>query len=263
MSTLTAASKEPSKALVIAAFAAVYILWGSTYLAIFIALDDIPPFLLVSARFLISGILLFGWCRLQGEPTPTLKAFANISLGGIITLFLGTGSLIWAEQYLPPGLAAIIVATVPLWFVVMDKYQWKYHFANKFIVLGLLIGFAGVVTLFIGKNSSARATAADGNMPLISVVVLLLGSIAWAVGSLYSKYRKVEGSASMKAAVQMIAAGLISFIPAFALGEHHQFSWSHVSFSAVAAVLYLIIFGSLVGYMAYIWLLSVRPPSLV
>ena len=261
--TLTASYRGPSKALVIAAFAAVYILWGSTYLAIFIALDDIPPFLLVAARFLVAGILLYGWCRIKGEPAPSLKAFANISLGGIILLFLGTGSLIWSEQYLPPGLAAIIVATVPLWFVLLDKYQWKFHFANKFIVLGLLIGFAGVVTLFIGKNSSARATAADGNMPLVSIIVLLFGSVCWAVGSLYSKYRKVEGSASMKAAIQMIAAGGVSFIPALALGEHHRFAWSQVHFSAVAAVLYLVIFGSLIGYIAYVWLLSVRPPSLV
>ncbi len=263
MTTLTASAAAPSKALVIAAFAAVYILWGSTYLAIFIALDDIPPFLLVSARFLVAGLLLYGWCRFKGEPAPTLKSFATISVGGIIMLFAGTGSLIWAEQYIPPGLAAIVIATVPLWFVILDKYQWKYYFANKFILLGLLIGFVGVVTLFIGKGSSARLTVADGNMQLIGIIVLLLGSVAWALGSLYSKYKTVEGSSSMKAAIQMIAAGLVSFIPAFALGEQHHFAWNHISAAAIAAVLYLVIFGSLVGYISYIWLLSVRPPSLV
>ncbi|HEY4147810.1 MAG TPA: EamA family transporter [Chitinophagaceae bacterium] len=263
MSTLAAPYKEPSKALVIAAFAAVYILWGSTYLAIFIALDDIPPFLLVSVRFLIAGLVLYAWCRFKGEPAPSLKSFATISLGGIILLFGGTGGLIWSEQYLPPGLAAIVVATVPLWFVILDKYQWKYYFSNKLILFGLLIGFAGVVTLFIGKGSSAYATPGDGNKQLISIIVLLFGSIFWALGSLYSKYRKVEGSSSMKASVQMMAAGLVSFIPAFALGEQHHFAWNHLSSAAIASVLYLIIFGSLVGYIAYIWLLSVRPPSLV
>ena len=262
MSTLTVSYKEPAKALVIAAFAAVYILWGSTYLAIYIALDDIPPFLLVACRFVVAGVLLFAWCRIKGEPMPSLQSFTNMSVAGIIMLFVGTGSLIWAEQHIPPGLAAIIVATVPLWFVLLDKYQWKYHFNNKFIVVGLLIGFAGVVTLFVGKPSG-RATAAGDGSQFISIVVLLLGSVAWAVGSLYSKYKPANGSASMKAAIQMIAAGLVSFIPAFATGEIHRFSPGHVSGSAIAAVLYLITFGSLIGYIAYVWLLSVRPPSLV
>lgn len=262
MSTLTASYKEPSKALVIAAFAAVYILWGSTYLAIAIALEDIPPFLLVASRFLIAGLLLYAWCRLQGEPRPSLSSFGNMSVAGIIMLFVGTGSLIWAEQHIPPGLAAIIVATVPLWFVVLDKHQWKYYFSNKFIILGLLIGFAGVVTLFIGKPSG-RPTAGGDGQQLTAIIVLLVGSVGWAVGSLYSKYKPADGSSSMKAAIQMMAAGLISFIPAFATGEHHQVSLSHVSFSSIAAVVYLITFGSLIGYIAYVWLLSVRPPSLV
>jgi drug/metabolite transporter (DMT)-like permease len=237
---------------------------GLYLLAIFIALDDIPPFLLVTARFLIAGILLYGWRRLRGEPTPSLKAFGAIGLGGIITLLAGTGCLIWSEQYLPPGLAAVVVATVPLWFVVLDKHQWKYHFSNKYIVAGLLIGFAGILTLFVGKAGPEKVKAAAGSgMHLISIVVLLGGSIAWAVGSLYSKYTRVEGSASMKAAVQMIAAGAASFIPALLAGEQHRFSWGHISLSTVLAVGYLVIFGSLVGYIAYVWLLSVRPPALV
>ncbi|MBS1564999.1 MAG: EamA family transporter [Bacteroidetes bacterium] len=263
MSTLTAAYKKPSQALVIAAFAAVYILWGSTYLAIFVALDDIPPFLLVSFRFLIAGILLYGWCRVKGEPTPPLASVRTTSVAGIITLFLGTGSLIWSEQQLPPGLAAIIVATVPLWFVILDKHQWKFHFSNKFIIIGLLIGFAGILTLFIGKPAPDKPAVTDGGNRLLSIIILLIGSVAWAAGSLYSKYKPAEGSSSMKAAIQMMAAGLISLIPAFALGEHHRFSLSHVSFSAMAGVLYLVTFGSLIGYIAYVWLLSVRPPSLV
>jgi len=263
MSTLTASYKGPSKALVIAAFAAVYILWGSTYLAIVIALEDIPPFLLVAFRFLTAGVLLYAWCRLRGEPSPSLKSFAHMSVAGIIMLFVGTGSLIWAEQHIPPGLAAIIVATVPLWFVVLDKYQWKFHFSNKFIVIGLLIGFAGVVTLFIGKDAAGKATPGGDNKQLLSIIVLLIGSVGWAVGSLYSKYKTADGSASMKAAIQMIAAGLVSLVPAFALGEHRQVTAGHISLDALAATLYLIVFGSLIGYIAYVWLLSVRPPTLV
>jgi drug/metabolite transporter (DMT)-like permease len=256
----TVTQKNPSKALVIAAFAALYIIWGSTYLAIFIAIKNIPPFLMAGGRFLIAGFILYIWCRLQGQPTPGLKSIINISFSGILLLFIGNCGLVWVEQYLPTGLAAIIIATVPLWFVLLDKRQWKYHFANKQIVLGLLIGFAGVLSLFAGKSSFNFN--AD-KMKLISFFVLIFGSISWAIGSLYSKYKPAEGSTGMKAAIQMMAAGLLSFITGIGNGELQRFSWSHVSTGSIMAVLYLITFGSLIGYMSFVWLLSVRPPSLV
>lgn len=252
--------KEPAKALVIAAFAALYIIWGSTYLAIVIAVRNIPPFLMIGIRFFIAGIILYLWCRLQGQSTPPIKSVANISLAGLLILFFGNGSLVWVEQYISTGLAAIIVATVPLWFVLLDKRQWKYHFSNKFIITGLLVGFAGVLTLFAG-NSSLRS--ADNKMQVISFIVLLSGSIMWAVGSLYSKYKPTEGSTGMKAAIQMMTAGVIAFIVGIVSGELNQFSWSHISWNVVAAILYLITFGSLIGYMSYVWLLSVRPPAQV
>lgn len=252
--------KEPSKLLVFAAFAALYIIWGSTYLAIVIAVKNIPPFLMIGIRFFIAGIILYVWCRLQGQPTPPLKSLARIAFAGLLILFLGNGSLVWVEQYIPTGLAAIIVATTPLWFVLLDKRQWKYHFGNKFIIIGLLIGFAGVLTLFAGN--SAFSLSGD-KMQLISFAVLLLGTVMWATGSLYSKYKPAEGSTGMKASVQMMTAGIIAFITGIASGEPQQFVWSNISFNVVAAILYLITFGSLIGYMSYVWLLSVRPPSQV
>jgi drug/metabolite transporter (DMT)-like permease len=258
MSSTNTKNNAP-QALVIAAFASLYIIWGSTYLAIMIAVKEIPPFLLVAIRFIIAGVLLYTWCRIKGEPVPPLQSLGTIALGGILILFLGTGSLVWVEQYIPSGLAAIIVATTPLWFVLLDKRQWKFHFNNKYIIGGLLIGFLGVLTLFAGNNSSL-----SGNrMVFISFIVMLLGSFMWAAGSLYAKYTPAEGSTGMKAAIQMMAAGFVSLIPAFATGEQHHFSASHLSPQAVVSVLYLVTFGSLIGYISYIWLLSVRPPSLV
>jgi drug/metabolite transporter (DMT)-like permease len=260
MPTLTTIQKAPSKALVIAAFTALYIIWGSTYLAILIAVKSIPPFLMAGGRFIIAGLILYTWCRSQGQETPDIKSIGNISFSGILLLFIGNAGLVWVEQYLPSGFAAIVIATVPLWFVILDKRQWKYHFANKQIIIGLLIGFAGVLSLFAG-NSNVHFY--NNKMQLISFFVLVLGSISWATGSLYSKYKHSNGSNSMKAAIQMMAAGLVSLITGISTGELQQFVWSNVSVQAIMAVLYLITFGSLIGYMSFVFLMTVRPPSLV
>lgn len=253
-------SREPSKTLIIAAFAALYIIWGSTYIAIRIALESIPPFLMAGIRFLIAGILLYAWCRFRGQPTPSSKSLLKISWSGILMLFCGTGSLVWAEQYIPSGLASIIVATLPLWFVLIDKRHWSFHLSNKWIIAGLVIGFAGVLLLFIDK----KLTGISGSYnTLLSIVVLTIGTIVWAIGSLYAKYTDMEGSAAMKASIQMMAAGALALIIGLIIGEQNRMPHPYITTNSLLAVLYLITMGSLVGYMAYVWLLEVRPPSLV
>ena len=260
MSTPILSPKNPSKALVITAFALLYIIWGSTYLGILIAVKTIPPFLMAGTRFVIAGVLLYAWCRLKGEALPDIKSIGHISFSGILLLFIGNSGLVWVEQYLPSGFAAIVIATTPLWFVILDKRQWKFHFANKPIIIGLLIGFAGVLSLFAGKSDIHFS---DNKMQLISFFVLVLGSISWASGTLYSKYKKTNGSNAMKAAIQMMAAGLVASATSISTGELHQFSWNNVSVEAIMAVAYLITFGSLIGYMSFVFLMSVRPPSIV
>jgi len=260
MPTSIVSQKNPSKALIVTAFALLYIIWGSTYLGILIAVKSIPPFLMAGTRFVIAGIILYTWCRLKGEATPDIKSIGHISFSGILLLFIGNSGLVWVEQYLPSGFAAIVIATTPLWFVILDKRQWKFHFANKPIILGLLIGFAGVLSLFAGKSDIHFS---DNKMQLISFFVLVLGSISWASGTLYSKYKKTNGSNGMKASIQMMAAGLIASATSISTGELHQFSWSNVSTEAIMAVAYLITFGSLIGYMSFVFLMSVRPPSIV
>ena len=260
MSTLTTSQKNPSKALVVTAFAALYTIWGSTYLAILIAVKSIPPFLMAGTRFVIAGLMLYTWCRLKGQSTPDIKSIGHISFGGILLLFIGNAGLVWVEQYLPSGFAAIIIATTPLWFVILDKRQWKFHFANKQIIVGLLIGFAGVLSLFAGKTSMHLL---DNKMQLISCFVLVIGSISWATGTLYSKYKKSNGTTGMKASIQMMAAGTVSLITSISSGELQQFSWNNVSVQSIMAVVYLVTFGSLIGYMSFVWLMTVRPPSLV
>lgn len=251
--------KQPAKSLVIAAFAAVYIIWGSTYVGIALAIKSVPPFLMAGLRFSASGIILFVWCLATGEKIQPLKSFLKSCLAGVLMLGIGTTSLIYSEQYLPSGLAAVIVASIPFFFVIMDKRHWRENFTDKFIVIGLLVGFAGILLLFRGKGSLNLGD----KYQLLGFLVLFIGSLFWAGGSLYAKYSVVEGSTTMKAAVQMMSAGAAAFIAALIAGEQHGFIWGNITAESIYAMSYLVLVGSLVGYIAYIWLLSVRPPALV
>ena len=250
----------PSQLQVVLAFAAIYLLWGSTYVAIVIAIQTIPPFMMAGVRFIVAGVLLYLWCRIQGQTTPGIQSLTHISFSGILMLFGGTGAVVWVEQYLASSLTAIIVATVPLWFVLLDRYQWKYHLSGTRIIIGLLIGFAGVLLLFADRSTF---NLGGDRMKVISFFVLLAGTIFWAIGSLYSKYKPVQGSPMIKAAIQMMAAGVVFIIVAWLAGEHHRVVLDAISLNSILAVAYLIVAGSLLGYLSYIWLLSIRPPSLV
>ncbi len=251
---------SPSKTAVIAAFAAIYVIWGSTYLGILYAIESIPPFMMAATRFLVAGGLLLAWCLVKGERLPPRGSIAKIALSGLLMLFVGNGAVTWVEQYLPSGLAAIVVATVPLWFVLLDKRQWSFYFSNKGIIFGLLIGFAGVILLFAGR---AAANLFDSPVKIISLAVLVCGTIGWTAGSLFAKYRKMEGSTMMKVALQMLAAGFAFSVASLLGGEQKGFAIAQVTTPSLLALLYLIFFGSMVGYLAYMWLLSVRPASVV
>jgi drug/metabolite transporter (DMT)-like permease len=252
-------TKHP-KALVLAAFAAIYIIWGSTYLGILIAIKTIPPFFMAGTRFLIAGLILFVWALLKGEQVPDKKSVWKLSVAGFLMLTLGNAFLSWTEQYLPSGLAAVLVATVPLWFVILDKREWKYYFSNKQIIVGLVVGFIGVIFLFTGKGSGDLF---NSTMKIVSLIILLVATLGWTIGSLYSKYQKINGSTLMKVAIQMMAASIAIFIGGFILGEQKDFVVTNVSWESVGALAYLIVMGSLIAYLAYVWLLSIRPASLV
>jgi drug/metabolite transporter (DMT)-like permease len=259
MQPLTERNSSQNKWLIILAFAALYIIWGSTYTAILFAIEHIPPLIMAGTRFAIAGLILFVYFRVKGQPTPPPKSLAKISFGGILMLFVGTGAVAWVEQYISSGLAAIIVASTPLWFVILDKRQWKYNFSNKWILIGLVVGFIGVLTLFSDK----KTIDFGDRMQIISFFLLIVGTISWAAGSLYSKYQKVEATTGMKAAIQMLSAGICAIIVGLLMGEGKDLVWSEINSSSLFGLAYLIVFGSLVGFMAYVWLLSVRPASLV
>lgn len=253
----TAGNKQ---ALIVLAFSILYLVWGSTYLVILFALKSFPPFFLGGIRFLIAGIILICWCLIKKQSIPKLLDIAKLSLIGILLLSFATGAVIWAEQYLPSSIAAITPATVPVWLVILDKRNWKSHFTNRYLIAGLLIGFLGVIFL-VGGNVSGSSLS--GNMSLISFIVLLGGAISWSIGTLYSKYKTIAGATSMKTSIQMIAAGIFSLLLSATQGEYALVSVDAISNEAIWSLAYLVIMGSIAGYMAYVWLISVKSAPVV
>jgi drug/metabolite transporter (DMT)-like permease len=239
---------------VFAAFAAIYLIWGSTYLAILVGLETIPPFLLAGLRFAVAGLALFGWCWARGE-RPGWREVQQNSLSGILMLFGGTGAVIWVEQHISSGLAAIVVASLPFWFVLLDRRQWGYYLSNKLILFGIIVGFTGILLLFKPVTHGGAAASA----PWFALAVLLGGCISWAAGSLYTKYHPTRLSTTFNAALQTLAAGLFSLFVAFLAGETRTFEAAAVTSASWWALAYLIVFGSLIGYLAYVWLLTIRP----
>ena len=247
--------------MVVLAFATVYLVWGSTYFFIQKAIESIPALMMGSIRFLIAGLILMGWCLIKKEKIWNPVQMKAAAVSGLLMLFVGNGAVIWAEQSLPSSLVAVLVSSSPLWFVVLDKPKWKENFRSKSVLTGLVIGFIGVFLLFSERVSAALGSSSQGAQ-VIGLIILVIGSMAWAGGSLYSKY-KSSGSGTVGTAWQMLAAG-IAFLPgSFLNREWNGFDWSTVSTSAWLSLAYLITFGSLIGYSAYVWLLQVRPATQV
>ena len=255
-------SNTPSSLKIILAFATVYIVWGSTYFFIQRALEGFPPFFLGAIRFLIAGLLLLGWAVVTRAPVWDWKNIKHAAVSGILMLTFGNGIVIWAEQYLSSAVVAIMVSASPLWFVILDKRKWAFNFTSKATIAGLIIGFAGVILLF--SERIAGAFSAGGNHMELGVLALLMfGAIAWAAGSLYSKYNSSEASATVNISWQMLFAGL-AFVPAsLAFGEPSNIAWRDISADAWLSLAYLIFMGSIAGFSAYVWLLHVRPATQV
>jgi len=249
----------PSRLLVILAFVAVYIIWGSTYLAVRFGLEGFPPFILVSSRYVVAGVLMMGYCIFKREPLPAWTALNRQAISGILMLVGGTGMVAWAEQYITSGQVAVLIAAQPLWFLLLDKANWSKYFSDKFIISGLLIGFLGII-LFI--NMGEKETK-ESSMKLVAMVGVQIGAMLWVIGSLITKKHKGNSTVIMNSSIQLIAASVFSAAIALFAGEYKTFSFTAVPLNAWLGMAFLITFGSLVAYLAYIWLLGHVAPALI
>ncbi len=244
--------------MVVLAFAIVYIVWGSTYFFIQIAVKDFPPFILGALRFIIAGILMAAWCIFKGENIFAARGIKHAAISGILLLFCGNGIIIWVEQSMPSAMVAIMVSSAPIWFVLLDKPKWSENLRSKSIISGMLIGLAGVILLFSEQVSEALSLQGSESVKISSMVMLVFAAITWAGGSLYSKYKCSEDPIIVTSTWQMMAAG-IAFIPGIIIrDEFNDFQWKEVSGDAWMAVLYLVVLGSIAGFSAYVWLLQER-----
>ncbi|HTK21721.1 MAG TPA: EamA family transporter, partial [Mucilaginibacter sp.] len=226
------------------------------------AIHGIPPLLMGAMRFFTAGMLMLIWCAIKGEKLFNRSSIITSAVTGLLLLCGGNGAVIWVEQKLPSAMVAILVSAAPIWFVLLDKQNWGVNFKSKSTVAGLLIGFAGVILLF-GEQLEGMFAGGSVASKLPGMLLLILGSIAWSSGSLYSKHHPSEGSGAVNVAWQMIIAGLI-FLPGSLLGhEFDHLNLSQVPLKAWGALSYLIVFGSIAAYSAYVWLLQVRPSTQV
>jgi len=255
-------TKTASPLLVIIAFAIVYLVWGSTYFFIRIAEQGgMPPFLLGALRFTSAGLLLMAWCAVKKEKLFVWKDIVAATVTGFLLLFVGIGMVILAERTLPSGLVSILVSSAPIWFVVLDKGNWPVNFKSKATIIGLIIGFGGVILLF--SEQIGNVFRGTGSPMLLWMFLLLLGSVSWSTGSLYTKHVKTTVSSSVSTAWQMFAAGIIYIAAALVHGEFNNAKLQSIQASSWFAVLYLVVLGSIAAYSAYVWLLQVRPATQV
>src|SRR5262249_30170269 len=237
-------SPAPSKASIVLAFVAVYTLWGSTYLAIRFAIETMPPFMMAAGRFLIAGAIMYLWARTRGAPRPTAREWrAGVIVGGLLLLG-GNGAVVWAEQRVASGLTALLVATVPLWIVIAERRR-----PTLAVAFGLLLGFGGLALLVWPM----------GSIDMVAVGALIVGSLSWTAGSLYSRRAPLPKAPLMAIALELIGAGAVLGVAAAISGAR-----PHVpSTTSMVAVAYLIVFGSIIGFSCYVWLLQVVRPTLV
>lgn len=246
---------QPSRALILGAFAIVYVVWGSTYLAIRIAIETVPPLLMAGTRFLLAGAALYLWARLRGAARPEAAAVRGAAILGVLFLFLGNGGLVWAETRVPSGLAAVLVATVPLWAVLIERFRGA-PAVRPMVWLGLATGLGGVALLMVPGGSGVAIDP-------VGAAVLVVASIIWAYGIVIARSLTLPDSGGVSAAVQMLVGGVLLLLTGTLGGEWSSFQFATVSTRSLLGLGYLIVFGSLVAFSAFTWLLREASPGRV
>ena len=244
-------TSKPGSTPLLLAFLAVYIVWGSTYLAMRFGVESFPPLLLAGTRFLTTGIILYPILRWKTGIRPTAQHWQTAAITGFLLLFCGNGGVCWAELTVPSGVTALLVAMVTLWMVLVDWLRPGGHRPSGRVFFGVFLGFAGLV-LLVGPSH----LGASGRIDPIGAGVLVLASLSWACGSLYSKHGSLPGSAMLSMAMQSLSGGTALWIGGFLTGEVGRLHVSTISTRSWLAVAYLIVFGSGIGFTAYIYILK-------
>ncbi len=243
-------SVRPERFRLLLAFFLIYFIWGSTYLAIRFAIETMPPFLMAGTRFFAAGLLMLGFLRLKGVANPDRWQWLHLGVIGTFLFLGGNGLVVWAEQYITSGLAALLVSTLPLWLILLDWLWAKGPPPTRMAMVGISLGIVGTVLLV----DPARIVGSSVHLPGAGMVVL--ASLLWAIGSIYSKKIRQPASIFMSAACQMIGGGASLLLVSVLLGEPAQFDPGAVSAVSLAGFLYLLVFGSMVAISAYVWLLQ-------
>jgi len=244
-------SKERNPTIILLAFLAVYVVWGSTYLAMRIGDESFPPLLLAGTRHLITGLLFYPFFRWKTGIKPTKDHWITASVTGFLLLCVGNGGVCWAELTVPSGVAALLVAMVTLWMVLVDWWRPGGHRPSSRVFIGIILGFAGL-TLLVGPSHLGNS----GRIDPWGAGVLAVASFAWASGSIYSKHSPHPASALLSMSMQCLAGGIALWIGGFVSGEVHNFHLAAISVRSWLAVVYLIVFGSGIGFTAYIYILK-------
>jgi len=231
---------------VLLAFAAIYLIWGSTFFAILIGIESIPPFLLAGARFTLAGAALYGFERLRGAPRPSRSQWRWAAVIGGLMMFGGNGFVTWAEQLVPSGLAAVMIATIPVWMVGLDATLYRGPRPNPWVWAGLALAIVGVAVL---------ANPGHGAIPPLGTAMLLIAAFSWANGSLLTRSADLPESPKLSASMQMLTGGAILLVAATVTGEWSKLDTGAVTASSLAALAYLIVFGSIVAHSSYVYLL--------
>lgn len=251
-------SSGPGRLSVAAAFAAIYVIWGSTYLAIKYAVETLPPLMMAGTRFITAGLILYAFVRARGVPSPTLAHWKSTAIIGGLLLLGGNGGVVWAEQTVPSSVAALLITSVPIWMVLIDWLRPGGVRPRLSVAAGVVLGFGGVI-LLIGSEELAKGQSLDR----VGALILVCGSFCWSLGSVWSRSMSLPSSPLMVTAMEMLCGGGMLLASGVAIGEISQVSLDRMTLLSIGSLGYLIVFGSLVAFTSYVWLLKVSTPAKV
>ena len=240
----------------LAAFAAVYLIWGSTYLAIKFAIETMPPLLMAGIRYCIAGGVLYGWTRWRGAPRPTLRHWRSAAIAGLLLLGGGNGGVVLAEQRVPSGLTALIVAIVPIWIALVEWFRPGGRRPAPAVAAGLVAGTGGLL-LLVGPSAAGLGARVDA----VGAGILVFATLSWAAGTIFAKGAHLPATPQLGVAMEMAAGGGVLLILAALRGEYGDVNLAAISARSVLALAYLIVFGALLGFSAYIYLVRNATPT--